>query len=98
MSDSYQVLVLNQIYSVNTVFGLAENTGADGVCDNQDKTIELDADLSLDDMRRVLLHELMHAYLFESGAVEFIDEQAEEMICQSLSGFLNGVMEWKIKE
>jgi alanine-alpha-ketoisovalerate/valine-pyruvate aminotransferase len=48
-------------------------------------------------MKRVMLHELLHAFLFESGVCEYVEAQAEEMICQSLSGFLNGILNWTIR-
>lgn len=88
------ICVLNQVYSIS-LDELDEETA--GVCDTDLKTITIANDLSEDQMKHTMMHELLHAYMHESGVTQVINEDAEELIAQSLSGFLNGILKWTIK-
>lgn len=69
-----RINVLGTIYTIKTDKELKD---ADGLCDWSNKTIELCKTLSIKDddkwhnmqayIRKTLIHELMHAFFFESG-------------------------------
>jgi len=80
--------VLGQVYKIKMVKGMNEKTGAIGLCDAEKSLISLDSSLKGKYLRRVLLHEIAHAFAFESGLYEFMNQQSSEMFAQSLSSFL----------
>lgn len=86
------VSILGEIYQLKHVIGLMERDGCEGYCDPHSYTIFIDDSLRRNNRRvyrRVLLHEICHAYAFESGLHEFMSHQACEMFAQSMSGLVD---------
>lgn len=86
------ISILGEIYQLKHVIGLMERDGCEGYCDPHSYTIFVDDSLRRNNKRvyrRVLLHEICHAYAFESGLHEFMSHQACEMFAQSMSGLVD---------
>jgi Zn-dependent peptidase ImmA (M78 family) len=83
-----EIEVLHAKYNIFHVQGLGEEYDTDGFCEFEEPAIYIDLDLPKERKLRVILHEITHAYAFESGLHEFLDDQSLEMFCQTLSGFL----------
>lgn len=85
-----RVNVLSEVYLVKWQRGLRESHGADGMCDPDKYTIYLDPALRSNArvLKRVLWHEIGHAYCFESGLHENLHLQAIEMFCQNFSALV----------
>lgn len=56
-----------------------------GCCDNNDKTVYISDSLYGRQHRKVLAHELCHAFMFELGI--FIPLQQEEMVCNLVADY-----------
>jgi hypothetical protein len=86
--------VLGETYALNLVKGLMDDDGCEGYCDAHNYAIFVDASLMKNKrvFRRVLLHELCHAYAYESGLHEFLSGQALEQFCQTASSFIDSLM------
>ena len=89
--------VLGQTYKIIRVKGLTENHSLHGLCDAESKTIHLDSKLKGKYLKRIMLHEIAHAFAFECGLCEFMDTQSSEMFAQCLSSFLDQFILVKIK-
>jgi len=55
-----------------------------GTCDRKSKEITLSNDLDKQTFMPTLLHEVVHAFLWESGMSQFLSVESEEMISEML--------------
>jgi Zn-dependent peptidase ImmA (M78 family) len=92
-----KIQVLNYPYSIIEKRNLARDSHCDGVCDATNKIILLDKDLHKDDKLRVLMHEIMHAIQFESGFCEVLDRQTQEILSETVAGFLTATINIRFK-
>ena len=85
------IQVLGETYRLKLVSGLIEREGCEGYCDPYSYTIVIDKALMKNKriFRRVLLHELCHAFAIEAGLHEFMSGQSLEMFCQTMSSFID---------
>lgn len=86
------IQILGEVYQLKHVKGLMEREHCEGYCDPHSYTIFMDASLRRNKprvYRRVLLHEICHAFVFESGLHEFMSHQANEMFAQTMSGLVD---------
>jgi hypothetical protein len=77
--QKWRIRVRKNLFKRDTCYGLTS-------C--EDRLIELDDSLRGLDIRRVLIHELIHAVLWESGATSHttvIDPFLEEIICDAIA-------------
>ena len=83
--------ILGETYRLKLVKGLMERDGCEGYCEPHSYLICVDASLRRNKrvFRRVLLHELCHAYAFESGLHEILSAQALEQFCQTMSSLVD---------
>lgn len=92
------VKVLTETYKVQVSKTLLKDHNAEGMLEPWSYTIFIDESILAHPraLRRVFLHELMHAYCFESGLHEFIGGQAAECTAQTLSAFVLQLGEQKL--
>ena len=64
--------VLGTVYTLNFY---DYETSYYGVTDFKNKTIEIFRDLSKEQKERTIIHELLHAYLFESGLEKYSSDE-----------------------
>lgn len=86
-----KISVLGHDYKIARVRGLMEKEGIEGSCSSHEFLISVDASLKGLVLRRVLYHEIGHAYCYESGLHEIMSHQALEMFCQTFSGLLESL-------
>ena len=84
------VQILNAKYKIKFDKSLKDRNRV-GECDLFDKIIMLDPDLKDDSLKQTLWHELIHAYQFESGLMQFMETQACEMMAESMASFIISV-------
>lgn len=84
-----KISVLGQVYSLKLVEGLMERDQLEGYVSPHEYLICVDKSLKGQVLRRVLLHELAHAYAFECGLHEFLSGQSLEMFCQTFSSLIS---------
>ena len=86
------VPILGEIYAIN-INATDEDTA--GECSNIDQTITLSTRLKAhpDYLWRVLLHEIGHAYIFESGLAEILTDREQELIAQTCGSLMNQLFE-----
>lgn len=89
--------VLGMVYQVKHVKGFTNKTGLGGLCDASARVITLDSTLTGDELIDTFIHEIVHAFQFESGLAEILDRQALEMNAQSLRAFLRSTFTLKFK-
>ncbi len=84
------ISILGEVYKIQVIEGLAEAQGCEGFTDSSKYTIGLDGGLIANPrcLKRVLWHEIGHAFCFEVGLAEFLPEAILEMFCQSFSGMM----------
>lgn len=63
-------------YSIEAKKNVIKDTESLGFCDYEGARIVVDASLAPDRMQQVIVHELVHAMLYEAG----FDEQDEDMV------------------
>lgn len=85
-----KICILGETYTLNFVKGLIDSEGLEGFCDAHSFKICVDASLKENKrvLKRVLLHEICHAYAFESGLHEVLSHQALEQFCQTMSSVI----------
>ena len=84
MTDSYEVLVLNQTFDIEHVQNLlVDGEKCEGVCYTSERTIRIESALLANPERynRVVKHELLHAALGVSSISEMMELKMEEAIC-----------------
>lgn len=86
-----KISVLGQEYKIKQVKGLMEKENIEGSCSSHEYLISVDASLKGLVLRRVLYHEIGHAYCYESGLHEIMSHQALEMFCQTFSGLIESL-------
>jgi uncharacterized tellurite resistance protein B-like protein len=74
-------------YSVSLIEGLRDKYDLYGHVRYPENTIEIDADLAQDRKDNVLVHEILHAVLYEAG----YDEHEEELVRRA-ANVLHGVL------
>lgn len=81
-----KISILGQDYTIKPVKGLMERESIEGSCSSHEFLISVDASLRGLVLRRVLYHEIGHAFCYESGLHEILTGQALEQFCQTFSG------------
>lgn len=90
MEQPTYLYILGEKYSLKHVSGL-QDEGCDGKCSISDKIISIDSEhVGTEYYYVVLGHEMMHAYLYESGLHYLIDERTEEAISDMAGKLLKG--------
>ncbi len=92
-----KINVLGHTYRIIEKPKMSESAGHDGLCDATNKIIYLDKGLHKEDKLRVLMHEIMHAYQFESGFCDVLDRQAQELLAEGMAGFLSSILVVKFR-
>lgn len=82
-----KIRVVHSIYKVYLCVDLHKE-GFDGMCIPSRKEVLIDADLKKDDFTKTLLHELRHCHHMETGMVDVLDSQAQELDCESFAGLV----------
>lgn len=82
------ISVLGEVYRVKRVNRLIERHQMEGYVDAHRFEIGIDKGLKGRILERVWLHELGHAFAYEIGLHEFMNEQSLEMFCQGFASFL----------
>ena len=67
-----------------------------GLCHRDTKLIEIDAALKGSELKQTYLHEVFHALMDELGITEIVDDQLEEIICESFSKMVLKIQETEI--
>jgi hypothetical protein len=78
-------------WTVRYVENIVDDDGTtplNGATYQDERLIEIDRKLSKDDQGLILLHESIHAALFEIGLHELIGDEIEEVIARGLSNTL----------
>lgn len=83
------ISVLGETYRFKRVSGLIESEKLEGYVSPHEYTICIDSSLKGRVFKRVLLHEICHAWLIECGLHETMGHQALEMVCQSFSALVS---------
>lgn len=65
-----------------------DNLLVNGLTHQDERLIEIDRTLSKDNQSVILLHECIHAALWESGLYELLDSEVEEALARGLSNTL----------
>lgn len=83
--------ILGESYQVKFVTGLIERDGIEGYCEAHKFLICIDSSLKKNPrvFRRVLLHEICHAYAYESGLHEVLSGQSLEQFAQTMSSLID---------
>jgi len=81
------VQILNSTYKIKLDKSVRDRNRC-GECDLFDKEISLDPDLKGNSLAQTLMHEIIHAYQFESGIMQFMEIQACEMMAESLANLI----------
>lgn len=84
-----RIKVLGESYQIKLVDGLMDE-GIEGLCCPHQYLIKIDKSLFKNKRayKKVLWHEIGHAFAFESGLHEFLSAQSLEMFCQTFSNFM----------
>jgi hypothetical protein len=93
-----KIKVLTEVYEIKFAKGLIETENAEGMTYPDMYLILIDENLKDNKkaFKRALWHELVHAYMFESGVHEFTSRDANEMIAQTLSAFILQIGDQKL--
>lgn len=93
-----QVNILGQTYKLKLDKELAAE-GLEGYVEMPTYTIQIDASLKENEqyLLRTVWHEIAHAYAMESGLHEFLQPQAREMFCQTISALVIQLTGGKLK-
>lgn len=84
---------------------LYKNFGYSGETNIKEKTISIEADEDLEELRRTIMHELLHAYFFECGLncfcnnetlISWLEKHIDE-ICKLSDDVLNNLSNQKAK-
>ena len=62
--------------------------GIHGLCDSEEHTISISSEITGEKHNEVLLHEVIHAVMFETGLQEFLNDKLHEALCVALSKHL----------
>ncbi len=84
-----EILILGETYRLKRVKGLLASEQLEGYVSPHEYLIVVDASLGGRVLERVLLHEIAHAYAFESGLHEILSSQAIEQFCQTISALIS---------
>lgn len=85
------IQILGQPYRIVLDKGLIKREGIEGYVLAYEYVIGIDASLKGLVLRRVLYHEIGHAYCYESGLHEILTGQSLEQFCQTFSGLLESL-------
>lgn len=91
-----QIFIVNNVWNImfinpnDTRLLRSDNVYSIGVCDNNTKTIYINNKLDGKLLDKVILHELTHAFIFESGI--YFDDETEEVICDFMANYGNDVL------
>lgn len=91
------VQILNHKYSIKLAKHLARDQGIEGVCNGNTKAILIDADLDKNETLECLMHEIIHAYQFESGFSQVLDRQAQELLAEGFASFICAILKIQFK-
>ena len=84
-----QIDILGQTYKIQVKEDATiEGKPVDGYCDFANYLIVIRKSRNKQYMHRTYLHEIAHAYAYESGLYEILTAETQEMFAQTLSGFL----------
>ena len=86
MAVPKQVNILGQIFRVKIVPNLKDTDGIElsGLMEGEQKTIKLSSSLNESSIEYVLLHEVVHAVFYVSGASNLLDDKVEESLTVAL--------------
>lgn len=79
------ISILSANYEISITSGLAESHNAAGLCDPNSSKITIDEALSPTQFAKTMLHEICHAWQFESGLHEVLNEQSSEFVAQTFA-------------
>jgi hypothetical protein len=85
------VNVLGHDYKITRVSSAKLPINVSAICKLPEREILLDSELKGTMLELVLLHELRHAYHFESGDTQILDHQAQEKDCEQFASFVTSL-------
>jgi hypothetical protein len=98
MNIPSKIFVLYYDYKIIQKDDLNLTTECDGLCDCGNRVIYIQSGMAEERALRTLMHEVIHAYQFEVGLFNILDTQTQELVSETLSGFLCSSFELKLKE
>jgi len=87
--DEKEIKVGGALYIVQEVEGLQRKYGLFGQVDFSDCVIQIDADLTTERKEQTLVHEVLHAIMFEAG---YNPEEQDESLVNRTSNVLHQVL------
>lgn len=88
MAKPKSVMIYGKRVKIKYIKGLIDDDEINGdYCQNK-KEIRIDASLRGPDLTSTLIHEIIHAIFDRIGVNQGVDSGVEEVICDSIAGFL----------
>lgn len=84
-------------YSIKTVKPSELPDGVIGLCNGTKKTILLSKEMKGELLVRTVLHEIRHAYQFESGSSQILTGQAMEIDAEGFAALVYSIFDVKFK-
>lgn len=79
------IWVKGQEYQIKVIKGFIENHEAEGMTSQHDKTIELDAGIKGNKLKKLVLHEIGHAIQYETAISEALSTEMQEVITENFA-------------
>ena len=80
------VKIKGECYKIKLLDGLEHlEKNAEGICDKEKKIIYIDGSRNNEQREKTFLHEVCHAILHECGVDQALNDEIEEVICESIS-------------
>lgn len=86
------IQILNAKYKVKFDKSIRDRNRC-GECDLFEKQILLDPNLTGYSLKQTLWHEIVHAFQFESGMMQFLEEQSAEMMAETFANLIINLTE-----
>lgn len=90
--------ILGRSIKLHIEKNLKTTKDARGLYFEKEGMIFLDADLKGEEFNQTLIHEMIHALISRNGACNFLNEQAEEMFCDTIATVIVDNFKLKLKE
>ncbi len=85
------VNVLGHDYQVRLVKPASLGGNTVGRCHHPKRLIEISNELSKEERWLIFLHEIRHAYQFESGDTQIMQSQTQEKDCEQFASFVSSL-------